>query len=107
MKQMNIVILCIVVCLLCLISLPAAAMDAGPVTDSQGVTAVGTGLTPGGMTGQHTVPATQTQAALPPGPSVPEPLQAGISGIPVLMLAGIVMIALALLGFGYWYVFRK
>lgn len=105
MKQIPVVILCIAVCILFPFS--AAAMDAGPITPSQGVTEAVSEIIPGGTTVQHMVTATPTQVARPPGPPVPAPLQGNISGIPVVMLAGLVLIALALTGFGYWYIFRK
>jgi hypothetical protein len=105
MKQTPVVILCIAVCILFLF--PAAAMDAGPITTSQGGAEVTSVIIPGGNAEPHSVTANPTQVIRPPLPSVPAPLQGSISGIPILMIAGFVMIVLALFGFGYWYIFRK
>jgi hypothetical protein len=107
MKQMTVVILCIALCILCLFPLSAAAMDAGPVTTSQGETVTVSDISPGGITGQHTVTGTPTQPIVPPASPLPAPLQGNISGIPVVMLGGFLLIALALIGFGYWYIFKK
>ncbi len=107
MKQMPVVILCIALCVLFLSVFPADAMDAGPITTSQGGTSAASEITPGEITGPKTVTATNTMVVRPPVPPVPAPLQGNISGIPVVMIAGCVLIVLALAGFGYWYIFKK
>ena len=107
MKQIPIVIIFITLFILSMSAFPATAMDAGPVTTSQGGAAVTGVITPHGAAEQHTVTATPAQVVRPPVPPVPAPLQGNISGIPVVMIAGCVLIALALAGFGYWYIFKK